>query len=136
MNLESLKWIKSITPEKGWHHHWAYSFEELTDTSLDIQPFDRIVDCNGITIVPLWFKGNVGADKPQQGDLILLSQHSKITHLVQVLDTEPLTREGQGFRYVQFLWWLPHADWKRQLPHRSDILGFDPRPQGTTTKNF
>jgi len=104
MNLESLKWIKSITPEKGWHHHWAYSFEELTDTSLDIQPFDRIVDCNGITIVPLWFRGNVGADKPQQGDLILLSQHSKITHLVQVLDTGPLTREGQGFRYVQFLW--------------------------------
>lgn len=61
--------------------------------------------------------------------MILLTQHAKITHIVEVLDDKPVEKgsheKGSWFhRYVKIVWWKPEMKWE-DLPHRSDILGCD-----------
>jgi hypothetical protein len=94
MNLSRLKWVKVVTPPSYWHSYWAYCRKEIEI----IGQVDPIIDTpHGLTIFPLGFK-NVHASDPDAGDMILLTQHAKITHIVEVLDDKPYeeTRDRLG----------------------------------------
>lgn len=121
MNLSRLKWIKVVTPPSDYEHRWAYSLKEIEKIE---ELGDRIIkSSHGLTIFPLGFK-QVIKKKLDAGDLIMLTQHAKITHIVEVLDDESYEKESWLNRYVKIVWWKPQMDWK-DLPHRSEILGFD-----------
>jgi hypothetical protein len=124
MNLSRLKWVKVVTPPKDWRSYWAYCRKEIEKIGEE----DPIINAhNGLTIFPLGFK-SVHASDPDGCDLILLTQHAKITHIVEVLDDKPYEKgfheKGSWFhRYVKIVWWKPEMNWE-DSPHR-DILGFD-----------
>lgn len=118
MDLSRLNWIKVVTPSNDWPHHWALSPGEISESK------EPTIQNNGLTIVPLGFKAGK-ADVLKSGDLMLLTQHAKITHVVEVLDEQPYEKGGWSHRYVKINWWQPDlADWYK-LPHREDVLGFD-----------
>lgn len=117
MNLSRLKWVKVVTPPKDWKHYWAVSPSEIKDAS------DPVIHHNGLTIVPLGFK-HEGAEKLESGDLMALTQHAKITHIVEILDEQPYEKGGWFHRYVKIIWWKPEMNWDK-LPHRKKVLGFD-----------
>ena len=116
MNLSRLKWIKVVTPGNDWPHYWALSPNEIAEYK------DPIIRQNGLTIVPLGFRQE-GAEKLKSGDLMALTQHAKITHIVEVLDDQPYEQGGWFHRYVKIVWWKPDMDW-HELPRREDVLGF------------
>ncbi|NJR14621.1 MAG: hypothetical protein HC785_02225 [Calothrix sp. CSU_2_0] len=57
-----------------------------------------------------------------RGDLIILIQHNRITHVVEVLDDEIRETEAGYFRWVRVVW-MPKGDWSR-LPAQERLLGF------------
>ncbi len=119
MNLSRLKWVKVVTPPKDWPHHWALSLDEIAD----LRKNEPVIQNNGLTIVPLGFK-HEGSEKLESGDLMALTQHAKITHIVEILDNQPYEKGGWFHRYVKIVWWQPDKNWD-ELPHREDVLGFD-----------
>ncbi|MGB3491698.1 MAG: hypothetical protein WBA57_03145 [Elainellaceae cyanobacterium] len=128
MNLDRLNWVKVVTPPKDWKHYWALSLNELQDPELSRAPHSRIISQNGLTIVPLGFKSKEGADKLEAGDLMALTQHAKITHIVEVMDDQPYEHGDWCNRYVKIVWWKPNMDWHKLL-HREYVLGFDTNVQ-------
>ena len=124
MNLSRLKWVKVVTPPKGWHYYWAYSPQEIEKIGKE----NPIIETHGLTIFPLGFK-NEKANDIHTGDMILLTQHAKITHIVEVLDNKAYEKDshekGSWFhRYVKIVWWKPEMSWEK-LPHRQDVLRFE-----------
>ncbi|MEO0457452.1 MAG: hypothetical protein AAF152_12860 [Cyanobacteria bacterium P01_A01_bin.114] len=117
MNLDRLKWVKVITPPEDWPHDWALSPDAIADQE------DPVIQKNGLTILPLGFK-HEGSEKLESGDLMALTQHAKITHIVEILDDQPYEQGGWFHRYIKIVWWKPGTEWNR-LPHREKVLGFD-----------
>lgn len=123
MELARLQWIKVVTPPADWEHKWALSPDEIEDQ----KKTEQVIDHNGLTIVPLGFK-HEAAKNLAAGDLMALTQHAKLTHIVEVLDDQPYEKGGWFNRYVKLTWWKPKMDWDT-LPHRKEVLGFDPQIQ-------
>ena len=78
--------------------------------------------------------------KPQEGDLILLRQRTKVTHMVMVLDDQirdaPKSPTHKLIRRVQVLWManeslntLDAQIWDN-APSQNDVFGFDIELQG------
>ncbi len=138
MNLSKLQWIKNVKPGDGWEvvpgkkGCWAYTPEHLIAMQ---ESGHQVVHQNGLTIFPLGFKQENAATKPQAGDLMLLTQHAKITHIVEVLDEQPIPQDGWFGRYVKVIWWQPETDWSA-LPKREEILGCNIDPQKTLPYRF
>ena len=117
MNLSKLKWIKNVK-HKGDDKLWAYD----KPREMPI-PEAKIFRLN-------WrdYSNADNAKKPKKGDLMLLLQKAKVTHLVEFLDGE-VYGEGSGdwsiYRVVKVLW-MPHedADWDK-LRHQREFFGFD-----------
>jgi transcriptional regulator with XRE-family HTH domain len=124
MDLSKLQWIKVVRPAKGWEvvrgkkGLWAYTPEHLITMQ---KSGYQVIHQNGLTIFPLGFR-HENAAKPQVGDLMLLTQHAKITHVVEVLDEQPIPQDDWFSRYVKVIWWQPEADWQ-PLPKKEEILG-------------
>ena len=98
MNLQNLKWTKNVDPKNT--APWAY------------QSFKP-----GNLFKLAWSKDSEhNANNPQREDLILLRQHSYVTHLVEVLDYKAEHEKWQGdfniYRIVEVLWSI---DWN-ELP--------------------
>jgi len=83
---------------------------------------------------------DVNIRKPQEGDLILLRQRTKVTHLVMVLDDQirdaPKSPTHKLIRRVQVLWManeplntLDAQIWDN-APSQNDVFGFDIELQG------
>lgn len=125
MNLSNLKWVKVVTPADDWRSYWAYTSQELAQMKKDGA---AVVNNNGVSIFPLGFRHD-REDSPAMGDLILLTQRSKVTHIVEVLDEKPEQQGDWLNRYVKVIWWKPDRDWGT-LPNRSKVLGFDLDIQG------
>jgi len=123
IDLSRLAWIKVVTPDKDYQHHWAYCPKAITDLVVDYG--SQIIDSkNGLTIFPLGFRREERQEDLKSGDLIALTQHAKITHIVEILDPN-FYEEGLWFhRYVKIVWWKREIDWN-SLPHRSKPFGFD-----------
>ena len=120
MNLSALKWIKVITPVEP-ELVWAYTSKHIKKKAIE-EPSNPIIDRNGLVIFPLHFKGEKAATKPSSGDLIVLTQHAKITHIVEVLEDKPHPQGKDWYtRYVKIIWWKPEKQWEN-LPHRDVIL--------------
>jgi len=131
MDLSRLQWVKVVTPPKGWHSYWAYNTDEITSMKEGGQ---EVINSNGVVIFPLGFKHEKAAD-PAKGDLILLTQHSKVTHIVEVLDDFP-SQSGDWFsRFVKVIWWKPDLNWN-ELPDRKEVLGFNLQVQGGIPYEF
>ncbi|OKH52854.1 hypothetical protein NIES2101_13480 [Calothrix sp. HK-06] len=125
MNLSSLKWVKVVTPPSDYQSRWAYSPKEIEEIGKENPIINSL---HGLTIFPLGFKSEK-ASYPDAGDLMLLTQHAKITHIVEIVDSEPYKKgsheKGLWFhRYVKIVWWKPEKNWE-ELPHREKILEFD-----------
>jgi hypothetical protein len=119
IDLTRLKWTKNVNhpePDK-----WAYRHNEVHYPYL-VPEFN------------LHWKNGADANirKPQDGDIILLRQRTKITHLVMVLDdkiqNDPTNGNHQLFRRVQVLW-MPQEPWEK-APQQNDFFGFDIDLQG------
>ncbi|PHV63583.1 hypothetical protein [Cyanobacterium aponinum] len=120
MNLSRLNWVKVVTPESHWRSKWAYTAKELESKKNDKE---NVINDNGVVIFPLEFK-NLKANDPKSGDLILLTQRAKVTHIVEVLDHQSF-QSGEFFnRYVRVIWWKSDSDNLENLPHQDQVLGF------------
>ena len=91
---------------------WAYSLEGMR------QPESR-------TFELMWRASSHGVNQPKAGDLMILHQRAKVTHVVEFLDDQVRETETGFFRWVRAVW-VAALDWN-QLPHQKDVLGFRPR---------
>lgn len=117
MDLSRLKWTKNIKPDYGW----AYQPERGTRIAMEF-PEAKIFGLNWKTKD----KGNAG--KPKEGDLILLHQQAKVTHIAKFLDNELYDTGDTNwgiYRIVRAVWIPPLGkDWAT-LPHQDEMFGFD-----------
>lgn len=90
---------------------WAYSLERMG------KPESRAFEL-------MWRSGSHGVNLPQSGDLMVLHQRAKVTHVVEFLDNQVRQTDSGFFRWVRAVW-LAEQDWN-QLPHQKDVLGFSP----------
>jgi len=116
MNLSRLKWTKNIKPSHGW----AYKPERGTPIAMEF-PEAKIF---GLT----WRSDKDNASKPEKGDLILLHQYAKVTHIAEFLDNDLYDTGDTNwgiYRVVKAVWIPPLSkDWAT-LPHQNEIFGFD-----------
>lgn len=95
MNLTGLKWTKNVKNQDG--KYWAYK-----DKIEYIEPQVNIFGLN-------WkYNQHENARLPQKDDFIILRQHARVTHIVQILDNElykDLTAtEFSLYRMVKAVW--------------------------------
>lgn len=123
IDLSRLKWTKNVNNPDVW----VYRHNEIRYPYL-VPEFKLH-----------WAKGEeANCGKPDIGDIILLRQQTKVTHLVMTLDdqignvpnpTHPLTRR------VQVLWIAPEslntpdAQIWDNAPSQDDVFGFDVKLQ-------
>lgn len=122
IDLSRLKWTKNVNHPDVWVYrhneiHYPYLVPEFN----------------------LHWKKEHGAGKLQEGDLILLRQRKKVTHLVKVLDDQIHdAKDNSDFsltRRVQVLWIAPEslntqdAEIWDNAPSQNDVFGFDVKLQ-------
>ncbi|MBW4578071.1 MAG: toll/interleukin-1 receptor domain-containing protein [Tildeniella nuda ZEHNDER 1965/U140] len=100
--------IKNVKNPEGW----AYLLDQRQ------QPESR-------TFELMWRLGSHGFQTPVTGDLMILHQRAKVTHVVEFLSNEVRKTDTGFFRQVKAVW-IPEQDWS-QLPHQKEFLGFSPR---------
>ncbi|AFY32240.1 hypothetical protein [Calothrix sp. PCC 7507] len=115
MDLNELIWTKNIKPQKSGG--WAYKSESIANLYPDL----RIFTLN-------WknsdHKDENNASAPQEGELIILRQYAKVTHIVKMLNNQ-LYREintEEDFnicRLVQVIWMTD--DWENS-PHNDKVF--------------
>lgn len=121
MDLSRLKWTKNIRPDEKYAD-WAYQPERGLQLAMEL-PEVRIF---GLTWKNIYEEN---ASKPQQGDLILLHQHAKVTHIAEFLDNNLYNNTSEPewgiYRVVQAVWTPPTGvDWAT-LPHQDVMFGFE-----------
>jgi hypothetical protein len=122
-NPARLLYIKNIKDPAGG---WSYTLEHL----------HKIGSSESRVFEMYWLLTSRGAKSAQKGDLMLLNQHARVTHVVEMLDDDVRKRESGYFRWVRVVWLPNIKDWS-QLPHQQEILGFEPpRFGGGTAYSF
>jgi hypothetical protein len=121
VDLSKLKWTKNIKPDERCAD-WAYKPEREKPLAMEL-PEAGIF---GLTWKNI-YKDN--ASKPEQGDLILLHQHAKVTHIAEFLDSKLYNNSNESdwgiYRVVRAVWTPPPGkDWAT-LPHQDEMFGFD-----------
>jgi hypothetical protein len=106
-NPTKILFIKNVKDPFGW----AYSLDRMQQ--IESRAFEL-----------MWRSGSHGASLPKTGDLIILHQQAKVTHVVEFLDAQVRKTDTGSFRWVRAVW-IAEQDWS-QLPHQKDILGFSP----------
>lgn len=116
MDLSNLKWIKNVK-HKGNDKLWAY--DKTNDMEI---PEARIFRLNWRDL-----KDKDNAGKPQTGELMLLLQKAKVTHVVKFVDDQVYGNDSDEWgihRIVKALWIPPESlNWE-QLPHQEKFFGF------------
>jgi hypothetical protein len=74
----------------------------------------------------MWRLSAHGVYLPKTGDVMILHQRAKVTHLVEFLDEQVRETDSGYFRRVKVIWMPPQQDWYK-LPHQKEILGFNPK---------
>jgi hypothetical protein len=118
MDLSQLKWLKNVRPDQGW----AYD-------NLDEMPIPEA------KIFRLHWRSQddkANAQQPLKGDLVVLVQSARGTHIVEMLDDvvyENAEKEWGIYRIVKAVWMPPKGvDWW-SLPHQKEIFGVEHLPQ-------
>ena len=119
IDLSRLKWTKNVNNPDVW----VYRHDEIRYPCL-VPEFNLH-----------WAKGqDENIRKPQEGDLILLRQRTKVTHLVMTLDDQidnaPEVPTHPLIRRVQVLWIAPESLHTKDAqiwdnaPSQDDVFGF------------
>jgi hypothetical protein len=74
-----------------------------------------------------WLPNGKGVKSASKGDLMLLNQQAKITHIVEILNDDVRETSAGYFLWVRVVWMPQEANWSK-LPHQRDIIGFSPEP--------
>ena len=133
MDLSNLKWFKFINHPDA--NQWSYSRKHLETFSGELSKL--IIDQNeyGITVFPLGFK-QIGKRKPQVGDLMMLAQKGKVTHIVRIVGGDFFETSCEPVKYhrlVEVVWWKPEMDLKNLPSSREIVL---PSSDSTTGIKF
>ena len=112
--------LKNVRDPEG---NWAYTIDRIRDMGgvLESRVFELF-----------WLSTSRGAKTASKGDLMLLNQFAKITHVVEMLDDEVRENEAGYFRWVRVVWMPEEKDWS-ELPHQRDVIGFEPPTIGGGT---
>jgi len=124
-DLSRLKWTKNVNN----HHVWVYRHDEIRYSYL-VPEFNLH-----------WPKGeDANIRRPDIGDIILLRQRTKVTHLVMTLDDQignaPEPPTHSITRRVQVLWMAkeslktPDDQIWDNAPSQNDVFGFDVHLEG------
>ncbi len=111
--------IKNIRRDDAW----AYTLD-------DIQQIGGSVESRVFEL--FWTPGGRGAKSASKGDLMLLNQQARITHVVEMLDDEVRKNSTGYFRWVHVVWMPEESDWYK-IPHQRDVIGFEPPTIGGGT---
>ncbi len=103
-------YIKNIKDPSGI---WAYRLEGVRSGQ---QPIFEL----------MWRRNGHGVSLPKSGDLMILHQQAKVTHVVEFLDDAIREEDFGVFRRVKAVWMPNQQDWN-QLSHQREVLGFSPR---------
>ncbi|MGF1939607.1 MAG: hypothetical protein RM347_035700 [Nostoc sp. ChiQUE02] len=111
MGLNGLIWTKNVKPLNG--ERWAYENIPIVHPGLKIfalhwRNFEN--------------RDEINAKTPQEGELIILRQRSKVTHIVQMLNNQLYPDKNAGdkfniYRLVQVVWMT--NDWDAPLDKKS-----------------
>lgn len=116
MDLTELKWTKNIN-HQGDDKHWAYE-----DINTDLKIF-------ALHWKKPEYKDN--AIRPKEGELIILRQRTKVTHIVKLLNNtlynDDRDTEFNIYRLVQAVW---IADYWSVPPDQDAIFGYHVPLQG------
>ncbi|PSR17347.1 hypothetical protein C8255_13040 [filamentous cyanobacterium CCP3] len=107
---QKILFIKNVKNPVG---EWAYQQDRLKPNQ---EPIFEL----------MWRLGAHGVNLPGGGDLMILHQRAKVTHLVEFLDEQIRETDSGYFRRVKVIWMPTQQDWYK-LPHQKEILGFSPR---------
>ncbi|HEY9802915.1 MAG TPA: hypothetical protein V6D25_21305 [Leptolyngbyaceae cyanobacterium] len=114
MDISQLKWLKNVKTDDGW----AYS-----DPHEMPIPEAKIFRLHWRNV-----EGKSNAQKPHKGELMLLIQKAKVTHIVEFVDDkvyEIEDKEWNVYRIVRTVWMpLNNFDWEK-LPHQREFFGYD-----------
>jgi hypothetical protein len=115
MELNQLKWTKNVKPQKS--ENWAYPAEEIHPE---------------LRIFPLYWKNSEHRDEknacdPQEGELILLRQWGKVTHIVELVNNRLYFNKLAGdefniYRLVQVIGIVTNWD---KAPNNSEVFDCD-----------
>lgn len=112
--------LKNVRDPNGG---WAYNIDRIREMGGSVE--SRVFEL-------FWLLTSKGSKSASKGDLMLLNQHAKITHVVEMLDNEVRENEVGYFRWVRVVWMPKEEDWS-QLSHQRDIIGFEPPTIGGGT---
>lgn len=115
-----LLFIKNVRDPNGG---WAYTLDRISDMGGSVE--SRVFEL-------YWTSASRGSKSAAKGDLMLLNQQAKITHVVEMLDNDVRERPEGYFRWVRAVWMPSEKDW-HQLPHQRDVIGFEPPTIGGGT---
>ena len=125
IDLSRLKWTKNVKNPDVWVYRHDYIHYPHLVPEFNLH----------------WRKEqDANIRRPQEGDLILLRQRTKVTHLVMALDNQ-IENDGKPhdwslIRRVQVLWIAPEslntpdAEIWNNAPSQNDVFGFDIELQG------
>ncbi|XGV95352.1 MAG: caspase domain-containing protein [Leptolyngbya sp. BL-A-14] len=123
-DLSELLYIKNVRDPNGG---WAYTLKHIQEVGGSVE--SRVFEL-------FWLSTSKGAKLASKGDLMILNQQAKVTHIVEMLDDEIRKNELGYFRWVRVVWMPQEENWF-QLPHQKEILGFEPpRFGGGTAYSF
>jgi uncharacterized caspase-like protein len=105
------------------HGGWAYLLDHIQRIGGSAE--SRVFEL-------FWLSSSKGAKAASKGDLMLLNQQAKITHIVEMLDDDVRENAAGYFRWVRVVWMPEEANWSK-LPHQRDIIGFEPPTIGGGT---
>jgi hypothetical protein len=115
MNLTELKWTKNVN-HQGNDKYWAYQ---------NVGPVLNIFQLNWKT------EQAENALKPEESELIILRQRTKVTHIVKLLNNTLYQETPEGefgiSRRVQVVW---IADYWSVPPKQKMMFGYDVHLQG------
>ena len=117
MDLSNLKWIKNVRDQNS-ETTWAYF--KIDKMSIPEAKIFRLH----------WHKkaDRDNAQLPQKGEQIALIQKAKVTHIVELLDSEVYESEQNDwsiYRVVKAIWMPPkELEWEK-LPHQSEVFGLN-----------
>jgi hypothetical protein len=117
MDLSQLKWLKNVRhPVEGW------AYEKLNEMQIPEAKIFRLH----------WkSQEDKTAEDPRKGDLMVLVQQAKVTHVVELLDNEVYKTEEEPwgiYRIVKAVGMPTEGfDWSK-LPHQREIFGIEDLP--------
>lgn len=127
--IRRLKWAKYVNADEGWAYQPTEDGMQLHEAKVF-----RLHWPDGATPTNL--------TDPEQGDVALLLQDKKVTHLVEFMEPGAqcnvyrLTPDAWRHRIVKALWVPSGHEWGGNLPSIRTVFGYDRVAQGGDIHNL